>query len=80
MSEERKGFLTPEQEKTLDGLLKFNNKLAESIDGLAIQLLDNQVLERLKSKLVAIHPEALPITYEIVDALFEALDKIKEKE
>jgi hypothetical protein len=77
--EERKGFLTPEQEKTLEGLIKFNNKLAESVDGLAIQLIDNQGLERLKNKLAAVHPEAVQIAYEIIDALFDAFEKIEKE-
>ena len=42
--EERKGLFTPEQEKKLDDLIKFNNPILESIDGPAIQLLDNQGL------------------------------------
>lgn len=75
-TQERKGFLTPEQEKTLDGLLKFNNKIVESVDGLAIQLIDNQGLERLKAKIEELHPGAVALVYEVVDELFNALGKI----
>ena len=78
-TQERKGFLTPEQEKVLDGLLKFNNKIAESVDGLAIQLIDNQGLERLKAKIEALHPGAVALVYEVVDELFNALEKIQNQ-
>jgi hypothetical protein len=79
MAEERKGFLTPEQEKKLDELLKFNNKFAEAVDGLAIQLLDNQVLERLKGKLNDLHPDAVEIAYQVIDEIFTVIDKVSEK-
>lgn len=78
---ERKGILTPEQEKTLDRVIVFNNKIAEAADGTAIKLIDNQGLERLKNKLNEKYPEALPIVYEIVDVLFEEiLDNIGKEE
>lgn len=77
--EARKGFLTPDQEKTLEGFLKFNNKVAEAVDGIAIQLIDNQVLERLKSKLESLHPEAVEVAYQIIDELFNGLEKINKE-
>ena len=68
--EERKGVLTPEQEKILDELLKFNNKLVEAVDGKAIQLIDNVGLEKAKKE---IPEEYLPFVYMIIDGLFDGL-------
>jgi hypothetical protein len=73
---ERKGFLTPEQEKILDGLITFKNGLAEKVDGVAIQLIDNQGLERIKKQLEEKHPGAIELVYQVVDALFEGLGEI----
>jgi len=72
--ETRKGILTPEQEKTLEGLVKLNNKIAESLDGPAITLIDNQLIERLKAKLEVKYPGAtVEFVYPIVDVLFDSL-------
>ena len=76
--EERKGFLTPEQEDLLDDLLVLNNKIAESLDGIGIKLIDNQLLEALKTKLVEKYPDSLPLVYEIVDALLSGLELLLE--
>ena len=73
--EERKGLLTPEQEKILDDLVELKG-IAEALDGAAIRLVDNQVLERLKAKIPA---EYLPTVYEIVDELFKALQSITKE-
>lgn len=79
--DERKGILTPDQEKTLDKLVKFNNKVAEAIDGPAITLVDNQVIERLKQNLAVKYPGALEeFVYPMVDGLFLALDQIAATE
>ena len=77
--EERKGFLTPEQEKIVDDLIELKG-IAEALDGTAVKLLDNQGLEILKKKLVEKYPEALEIVYEIIDTLFAALAAITEAE
>ena len=77
--EERKGIFTPEQEQLLDELIVLK-KGGESIDGLAIRLLDNYGIETLKSKLLEKSPETLPILYEIVDALMNALGELLDKE
>jgi len=69
---ERKGFLTPEQEKVLDELVELKG-IAEALDGPAITLIDNQGLERLKEKIPA---EVLPIVYEVIDEIFRSLDTI----
>lgn len=73
MAESRKGILTPEQEAILEKVLKFNNKLAEVIDGPAIQLIDNQGLERAKQKLLEKAPESEELLYEIVDILMDGI-------
>ena len=67
--EERKGLLTPEQEKILDDLVELKG-IAEALDGAGIRLVDNQALERLKAKIPA---EYLPTVYEIIDELFKAI-------
>ena len=67
--EERKGVLTPNQEKGLDELIVLDG-IKERLDGIAIQLADNQVVEMLKSK---IPEEYLGIVYEIVDEIFASL-------
>lgn len=74
--EARKGFLTPEQEKILDDLIELGG-LYEALDGPAIKLVDNNVLEKLKVK---IPDEYLPVVYEIVDELFKALATIADTE
>lgn len=75
MADERKGILTPDQEKILDDIIKFNG-LLEAVDGPAISLIDNQGIERAKQALIAKWPEALPIVYEIIDMLFAGLGQL----
>ena len=75
--DERKGFLTPEQEKKLDELIKFKNRIAEAVDGPAIQLADNQGLERLKGEF---QPDQLELVYQVIDLIFEAIDEAIEPE
>jgi hypothetical protein len=77
--DERKGILTPAQEKILDELLKFNNGLAESMDGPAITLIDNQGIEILKDKLEEKYPGvSQEFLYPIIDALFAGLEQISK--
>jgi hypothetical protein len=73
----RKGFLTPEQEKQIDGLVKLSG-VAEALDGPAISLADNQGLERLKPAILAKWPDALPIIYELIDAILASIPVVKE--
>jgi hypothetical protein len=73
--ETRKGFLTPEQEKQLDELIELKG-LSEALDGPAIRLMDNLVLEKLKAK---IPEETLPVVYEVVDEIFNALTSITKE-
>jgi hypothetical protein len=82
--DERKGFLTREQEKVLDDLIELKG-VAEALDGLGIRLLDDQGLEFAKGKLIEKlgdkAEEILPIVYEIIDTIFGALDAVvKAKE
>lgn len=72
----RRGFFTPDQEKQLDDLIELKG-IAETLDGPAIRLADNQGLELLKGKLEAISPDAVEITEQVVDAIFAALPKAK---
>jgi len=67
--DDRKGFLTPNQEKGIDKLIELKG-IAEAIDGTAIRVADNQGLERMKSKVPA---EALPIVYEVIDEVLKSL-------
>lgn len=66
---DRKGFLTPEQEKKIDGLIKLSG-IAEAFDGVAIRLADNQGLELLKDKIPA---EYLPVIYQIIDEILSVI-------
>ena len=70
--EERKGFLTPEQEKQLDEMIELKG-IGEALDGPAIKIADNVGLQKLKEKLLAESPEILPMIYMVVDEIFSAL-------
>jgi hypothetical protein len=72
MVDERKGFLTPEQEEKLDKYIELKG-IAEALDGPAIKLADNVGLEKLKVKLLADNPGVLPIIYSVIDEIFAAL-------
>ena len=70
----RKGFLTPEQEKQLDELIEMKG-IYETMDGTAIKLADNMVLEKLKAK---IPEDVLPVIYEVIDEVFKSLIAVAE--
>lgn len=70
----RKGFLTPEQEKQLDELIEMKG-IYETMDGTAIKLADNMVLEKLKAK---IPEDVLPVVYEVIDEVFKSLIAVAE--
>lgn len=72
--EERKGFLTPEQEQKLDELIELKG-IYEAMDGTVIKLFDNIALERLKEKLPA---ESLPVVYQVIDEIFAGLTNLAE--
>ncbi len=69
--EERKGFLTEEQEKQLDNLIKLSG-IYEAVDGAMIKIGDNVGLQKLKGEIPA---ESLPFVYMVIDELFAALPK-----
>jgi len=73
--DERKGFLTPEQEQKVDELIELKG-ISEALDGAAIRLVDNLILEKLKAKIPA---ETLPIVYGVIDEIFNSLIVIAEK-
>ena len=66
---ERKGILTPNQEKGVDKLIKLDG-IAEILDGPAIKVADNKVIEKLKKKIPA---KYLDDVYGMVDELLMAL-------
>jgi hypothetical protein len=70
--DERKGFLTPEQEKKLDSIIKLKG-LAEAADGPAITLADNQGLDRIKKSIEDQYPGAIILMYEVVDTIFATI-------
>ena len=74
---ERKGLMTPEQEKLLDKLIPFKSKVGEAVDGPVIQVVDNQGIERLKGNL---SPEVLEIVYQMIDIIFEGLAELDKPE
>ena len=73
--DERKGFLTPEQEQKVDELIELKG-ISEALDGAAIRLVDNLILEKLKAKIPV---ETLPIVYGVIDEIFNSLIIIAEK-
>jgi hypothetical protein len=76
--EERKGFLTPEQQTIVDKLLKLKG-VWELLDGKAIQLTDDIGLEKVKGEIVKKWGvEILPDIYNVIDLLFEALELVAD--
>ena len=69
---ERKGFFTPEQEKKLDEFVKLEG-IYEAIDGPAIKLVDNIILEKLKNKLEEKNPGVVITILAIIDEVFDNL-------
>lgn len=81
--EERKGFLTEEQEQITDDVIVLNG-VAEMVDGPAIKLADNKGLEAVKQRMIAKWgEEVLEDVYEVVDIIFiplKAIAAAKKKE
>lgn len=73
--ETRKGFLTETQEQKLDELIVLKG-ISETLDGTAIKLTDNLILEKLKVKIPA---EYLPLVYGVIDEVFNSLIIVAEK-
>lgn len=76
MADSRKGWLTPEQEKTADDLYE-GKGLIEIVDRKIIQLADNKGGEAIKKKIVAKWgEEILDDIYPVIDIIFEGLADI----
>ena len=69
---ERKAFFTPEQEKQLDEFIKLEG-IYEAVDGPAIKLADNVILDKLKDKLSEKNPELTATVLAIIDEVFANL-------
>lgn len=70
--EERKGFFTKEQEEKLDTFAKFEG-IYEAIDGPAIRLVDNVLLEKIKEKLIEKNPDLVMTVFAIIDEVMDNL-------
>lgn len=76
MNEERKGALTPDQEKILDQLIVLNNKALEAVDGTGITLIDNIAIEAILDEADKKNPEIRVYALQIVDLIFAGLATI----
>lgn len=69
---ERKGFFTPEQEAKLDEFVKLEG-IYETLDGTAIKLTDNILLDKIKQKLEEKNPELVETIIGVIDEVFASL-------
>lgn len=76
MNEERKGAMTPEQEKTLDKLIVLKNKALEAVDGTGITLIDNLAIEAILDEADKKNPEIRGYVLQVVDVIFAGLETI----
>lgn len=76
---ERKGAMTPEQEKTLEKLIVLNNKALEAVDGTLITLVDNTAIEAILKSADKKNPEIRNYVYQVVDIIFAGLEAITEE-
>lgn len=76
MNEERKGAMTPDQEKTLDKLIVFKNKALEAVDGTGITLIDNLAIEAILDEADKKNPEIRGYVLQVVDVIFAGLETI----
>lgn len=76
MNEERKGAMTPDQEKTLDKLIVLKNKALEAVDGTGITLIDNLVIEAILDEADKKNPEIRGYVLQVVDVIFAGLETI----
>ena len=79
MNEQRKGAMTPEQQKTLEKLIVLKNKAAEAADGLVIQLVDDLAIEAILDEADKKNPEIREYIYQVVDVIFAGLESATEK-
>lgn len=79
--DERKGALTPEQEKTLEKLIVLKNKALEAVDGTIVTIVDNLAIEAILDAADKKNPEIRGYVYQVVDVIFAGLEAmIEEKE
>jgi hypothetical protein len=76
MNEERKGAMTPDQEKTLDKLIVLKNKALEAVDGTGITLIDNLAIEAILDEADKKNPEIRGYVLQVVDLIFAGLETI----
>ena len=76
MNEERKGAMTPDQEKILDKLIVLKNKALESVDGTGITLIDNLAIEAILDEADKKNPEIRGYVLQVVDVIFAGLETI----
>ena len=76
MNEERKGAMTPDQEKILDKLIVLKNKALEAVDGTGITLIDNLAIEAILDEADKKNPEIRGYVLQVVDVIFEGLETI----
>jgi putative heme degradation protein len=76
MNEERKGAMTPDQEKTLDKLIVLKNKALEAVDGTVITLIDNLAIEAILDEADKKNPEIRGYVLQVVDVIFAGLETI----
>lgn len=79
MNEERKGAMTPDQEKTLDKLIVLKNKALEAVDGTGITLIDNLAIEAILDEADKKNPEIRGYVLQVVDVIFAGLETIVTK-
>jgi len=73
MSEERKGAMTPDQEKILEKIYVSKSAAVEAVDGLAITMIDNLAIEALLDESDKKNPEIRQYVYQVVDMIFAGL-------
>ena len=76
MNEERKGAMTPDQEKILDKLIVLKNKALEAVDGTGITLIDNLAIEAILDEADKKNPEIRGYVLQVVDVIFAGLETI----
>ena len=78
--DERKGALTPEQEKTLEKLIVLKNKALEAVDGTIVTIVDNLAIEAILDAADKKNPEIRGYVYQVVDVIFAGLEAMIEEE
>lgn len=77
--DERKGALTPDQEKTLEKLIVLKNKALEAIDGTIITIVDNLAIEAILDEADKKNPEIREYVYQVVDVIFAGFEAMIEE-